>query len=296
MSTSELVVHSSVLPVAIKPIPADEVCGLRGFEVPEIQVALSGEGIRWLDVQGQCRKVRTRPSMVELYAEGYEIRSTRWLGRAGDCVAIQFPHAQVERLLGVSRPRLQLASQHELFDQRVAHLCRELAEQCRKGWPTEPLYVQGLSVALVALLSSGLQGAVEKTHDGGCLTGVQRKRIEDCIEADLSVPQTIERLSFVVGLSPSQLCKRFKASFGTPVHQYILRRRLDAASRELLAQPARPIVDVALSLGFSSQSHFSEAFRRYTGTSPACFRRETVRTVTETVKPTARVLMHASQA
>lgn len=273
MSTTEPVGHPSVLPVAIWPIPADEVCGLRGFEVPEIQVALSGEGTRWLEVHGQCHKVRTRPGMVELYAAGYEIRRTRWLGRAGDCVAIQFPHAEVERLLGVSRPRLELASQHELFDRRVAHLCRELAEPFRHGWPTEPLYVQGLSVALVALLSSGLPGAVEKTHEDGCLTRSQRRRIEDCIEADLSVPQTIDRLSFVVGLSPSQFCKRFKTSFGLPVHQYILRRRLDEASRELLAQPTRPIVDVALSLGFSSQSHFSEAFRRYTGTSPASFRK-----------------------
>jgi AraC-like DNA-binding protein len=41
-----------------------------------------------------------------------------------------------------------------------------------------------------------------------------------------------------------------------------------------LHDPHRPITDVSLAVGFSSQSHLTEVFRRVMNTTPAAYRRE----------------------
>jgi AraC family transcriptional regulator len=47
-----------------------------------------------------------------------------------------------------------------------------------------------------------------------------------------------------------------------------------ARACELLHDPRRPITDVSLAVGFSSQSHLTEVFRRTMKTTPAAYRRE----------------------
>jgi AraC family transcriptional regulator len=50
-----------------------------------------------------------------------------------------------------------------------------------------------------------------------------------------------------------------------------MQRRLERA-KSLLAQNDLPILTIALELGYSKQSHFSEAFHRATGVTPLTFR------------------------
>ena len=49
--------------------------------------------------------------------------------------------------------------------------------------------------------------------------------------------------------------------------EYLLER-----AKELLRNTEMPVVDVALSSGFSSQSHLSYWFQRYLGVSPGAYR------------------------
>ena len=79
-----------------------------------------------------------------------------------------------------------------------------------------------------------------------------------------------------IGISPLYLPRAFKAAIGQSPHQYVLARRIEHA-RGLLRDTDLPIVDVALSSGFSSQSHLSNWFVRMVGVSPAAYRREGVR-------------------
>jgi AraC family transcriptional regulator len=54
----------------------------------------------------------------------------------------------------------------------------------------------------------------------------------------------------------------------------VLARRIERA-RELLRNTSMPVVDVAMAVGFSSQSHLSHWFLRQVGVSPAAYRRQT---------------------
>jgi len=57
-----------------------------------------------------------------------------------------------------------------------------------------------------------------------------------------------------------------------PPHQYVTRRRI-ARARTLLLNNHLSILEIALTCGFSSQSHFAATFRTIVGVTPQRYRR-----------------------
>jgi AraC family transcriptional regulator len=93
------------------------------------------------------------------------------------------------------------------------------------------------------------------------------QRVCDYIDAHLDSDMEVAELARQVNLSPHHFSMLFKRAIGVPPHQYVLRKRIHAAKRHLAAG-GRTLSEVALSLGFCDQSHFSRAFRKITGTTP----------------------------
>jgi AraC-like DNA-binding protein len=75
-----------------------------------------------------------------------------------------------------------------------------------------------------------------------------------------------------VGLSPYHVCRIFQRQVGLPIHRYRNRLRLRASLTQV-AERDRNLSEVALDLGYSSHSHFTDSFRREFGLSPSAFRR-----------------------
>ncbi len=86
-------------------------------------------------------------------------------------------------------------------------------------------------------------------------------------EADHSV----EALAAEAGLTPSYFCRVFKRATGLSPHQYVLKARLERA-QQMLGGSELSISQVADALGFASQSHFTRAFRGFTGQTPSAWR------------------------
>ncbi|WP_315779420.1 MULTISPECIES: AraC family transcriptional regulator [unclassified Bradyrhizobium] len=99
-----------------------------------------------------------------------------------------------------------------------------------------------------------------------------RARIAEFVRADPGAPLTLAAMAEVAGMSPSSFLRSFKQATGTTPHRFVVEQRVLAA-RRLLSTSDLPIVEIALSLGFSSQSHFGAVFRAVTGESPARYRR-----------------------
>lgn len=83
---------------------------------------------------------------------------------------------------------------------------------------------------------------------------------------------SLEKVAGWVGLSYFHFSRTFKQSMGISPNNYIVSRRIEKA-KGLLANSDSPIADIALQVGFASQSHFTTMFRRSTGTTPSIFRR-----------------------
>jgi AraC family transcriptional regulator len=86
-------------------------------------------------------------------------------------------------------------------------------------------------------------------------------------------PLTLVDLAGAAGLSRMHFAAQFRAATGLRPHEYMLRRRVEKA-RCLLATSEMPIAEVAFSVGFCSQAHFTTVFRRFSGLTPNRWRQQ----------------------
>src|SRR5262245_32940878 len=103
------------------------------------------------------------------------------------------------------------------------------------------------------------------------MSGWRMRCVIEYIEENLDGDLSLEAMAAEVDISPVYLARAFKAAIGQSPHQYVLTRRIDRA-KELLRNTDMTVVDVALSSGFSSQSHLSYWFQRHLGVPPAAYR------------------------
>lgn len=95
--------------------------------------------------------------------------------------------------------------------------------------------------------------------------------VRDILLADLSADFSLNSLSREVGLNVYKLKFGFKSLFGKPVFQFLKEARLKYAAQQL-SQDTKPIAQIAYEAGFSTPSHFSDAFKKFFGVSPIKFR------------------------
>jgi AraC-like DNA-binding protein len=92
------------------------------------------------------------------------------------------------------------------------------------------------------------------------------------IGRDPSAPLSLDELASAVSTSPFHLSHVFRHWTGASVHSYRTHLRL-RASVERVAAGDR-LADVAQDMGFASQAHFADRFRRAYGVPPAAWRRQ----------------------
>ena len=97
-------------------------------------------------------------------------------------------------------------------------------------------------------------------------------RVLEKIEASIESGISLQALADETALSRAYFSAAFRKATGLSAHRYLTQRRL-ARARELLVGTVLSLSQVALRCGFSSQAHFTEYFRRETGTTPREFRR-----------------------
>jgi len=91
------------------------------------------------------------------------------------------------------------------------------------------------------------------------------------IEDHLSENLHVEMLAKLANYEKSHFSTVFAEVFGAPPSKYVMRRRIEQAQLILRKQDIK-LEALAEQLGFSDAFHFSKAFKRITGFSPAAFR------------------------
>ena len=92
------------------------------------------------------------------------------------------------------------------------------------------------------------------------------------MEEHLDEPLTISTLSRRSCLSATTFKAGFRRLYGLPVHAWLRQRRMERAA-ELLLSSSLSVLGVAQSVGYSSASQFTAAFRRQYGVTPAQYRK-----------------------
>jgi AraC family transcriptional regulator len=101
----------------------------------------------------------------------------------------------------------------------------------------------------------------------------QSRRILDYIEAHLGTTIRVSDLCALLNRTKAHFSRAFKKTFGVSPHAYLLRRRIELASR-LMLESSVPLCEIALKCGFNDQAHLSKRFKQHTGATPAAWRRE----------------------
>jgi len=152
-------------------------------------------------------------------------------------------------------------------------LLRVAARELAGGGVHGRLFLESLATTLtVHLLQQCEAGKPVPSRHGG-LAPTQLRRVLDHINVHLAEDLALSDLAAMAGLSPDHFGDAFKVTTGLAPYQYVIDRRISRA-RELLAQNRDlSVAEVALAVGFSSQSHLTTHFRRVAGITPARFRR-----------------------
>jgi AraC family transcriptional regulator len=181
--------------------------------------------------------------------------------------------AAVSEIYNCDTSRAQLVPRFAILDPMLEQIAIALVSALRDGTAGDGLYIdtvaQMLAVHLARFHSSNSRAP--RTPAAPTVSGQRMVRIMDYIEANLDGDLTLEAMATEVNISPIYLARAFKAAIGQSPHRYVLARRIERA-KELLRNTELPVVDVALSSGFSSQSHLSYWFQRFLGVSPAAYR------------------------
>jgi AraC family transcriptional regulator len=153
-----------------------------------------------------------------------------------------------------------------LADPDAFAIARRLARAVSSAEPDEStLRAESLALTLLASAATG-------HRPGGASPpswlAVARELLDDPCGDDVRIAE----LAQAAGVHPVHLARVFRQHLGCTPGDYLRRRRLERAAA-LLRQTARPLSDVALHCGFGDQSHFTNAFRRYSGVTPGAYRR-----------------------
>ncbi|MGH7145640.1 MAG: helix-turn-helix domain-containing protein [Planctomycetota bacterium] len=132
-----------------------------------------------------------------------------------------------------------------------------------------PLMALAVRATFLAFLNEILQAGQAA---GRRVLSAEVTRAIELMDAHLERPLKLPLIAEQVGLSTSHFKARFRQETGLTPGEFSLRRRV-AAAREKILTTDRPLLEIALDLGFSSSQYLATCFKRITGRSPSELRR-----------------------
>jgi AraC family transcriptional regulator len=169
--------------------------------------------------------------------------------------------------------KLEVADRFVFRDGEMEEACRRIFAELSRNVAPERLYVESLTMKLAETLllqhSSASQAAKRLPSSG--LTRRQARHVLDYVEANLSCELTLGELARIAGLSLHHFARMFRRTLSMAPYRYVLERRVERA-KWMLRSSGASLVEIGLSTGFYSHSHFASTFRRMVGVTPTEFR------------------------
>jgi signal transduction histidine kinase/DNA-binding LacI/PurR family transcriptional regulator/AraC-like DNA-binding protein len=118
-----------------------------------------------------------------------------------------------------------------------------------------------------------IEATLERRNRLGIATRQLVRRAMAYIHTHYADPITREEIAAAIGISPDYLSDCFRQELGITPPTYIRRYRIRQAC-ELLRNTDQSITQIAQSVGFSDNAHFTRSFQREMGMSPKTYRRK----------------------
>ena len=135
------------------------------------------------------------------------------------------------------------------------------------------LFLKGLIQSLLAIhfQARSVGGAQMDRITRDRLSDIQLQLCENYADKHLTEGVDLQEWAAALDLPINQFSRRFRMTTNASPYAWFMERRI-ARAQDMLLEGEIPMVEVALDLGFCSQSHFTKAFRDRVGMSPARWR------------------------
>ena len=253
-----------------------EVAGITLMESlygPEVIIPPHEHAAAYFDfvLEGLCREVvhgqarqRGRGSLA--FHPAGEVHTNRWHDSAARCFHVEAGSTLLDRLHAYS-PTLD---QPLIFaDGPAQWLMQRIYDEFRRTDAVSALAVEGLTLELLAEGARHDPLQVERTPPRWL------RQVRDLLHERFRQRLTLDGIAGSVGVHPAHLARVFRQQQHCTVGDYVRSLRIEYACHCLRTSDTA-LATIALAAGFSDQSHFSRAFKRQTGISPAVFRESIV--------------------
>jgi AraC family transcriptional regulator, transcriptional activator of the genes for pyochelin and ferripyochelin receptors len=168
----------------------------------------------------------------------------------------------------------QFAGENAAIDIRMQAAINDIVH-CNVQAETRKLYLSAKCMEVIALQAEAFRTAaiLQPVH---CKTEYDRERLifaRDYLLQHYDVPPTLEELSRIAGINVFKLKNGFRELFGNSVFAYLGDYKMEMA-RAALLEGKKTAAELAYDLGYSSQQHFSTAFRKKFGFPPGQARKK----------------------
>jgi AraC-like DNA-binding protein len=206
-------------------------------------------------------RIIAEPSQALFFQKARPFQISHSIAEKDECLAFEFSSEIWKELKQTSEtvPDLALLSSPAIAQRTL------LWKKLVSGWTDELEVVE----KCFGLVSAALRTKTTQARSR------RSEKIEVVKLVLLNAPDkklSLCKLAILVSLSPYQLTRIFRQHVGASLHQYHLRVRMAGAIDSILDSNS-DLTQIALDYGFSSHSHFTFAFRKMTGLTPADFRK-----------------------
>jgi AraC family transcriptional regulator len=236
----------------------------------------------WLNLPlgnpAQLTQKRDNCSHESIIHKGHSIftpagQPSYWRGEASDTDETMLHiHLNPELVRQVAQTselaRIDLVNCFSKHDLRLHQIAMLLLSELKSDGIMGQLYVESLTYVLVIHLLRNYSIStpqIAPQHNG--LTAMQLRQTIDYIQTHLDQNLSLAQIAESINISPTYFARSFKRATGTSPHQYVIQQRVERA-KVMLKTTDLAIANIAFQVGFSSQSHLTQHFKRLTGSTP----------------------------
>ncbi len=169
-----------------------------------------------------------------------------------------------------SQPTPDTVYKHNMSKTNVYSYLNSMLEEITEQQEDYEAVCQNLlEVLLICILRSGSLSVVP---DNSRLLNRECTQIKNYLDANYSEDITLDTLSALTHMNKYYLAHTFTKYMGLSPINYLLQKRIQEG-KSLLESTSYSIAQISDLLGFSSQSYFSQAFRKATGMTPMQYRK-----------------------
>jgi len=196
-----------------------------------------------------------------------------WCRREGICYSLHIhlkPEIirQTAEASEIDTKRIGLVDCFGKQDSQLHQIAMLLLAELESDGIMGQLYVESLIQVLAIHLLRHYSSVTQTiTPENKRLTHAQLQQTIDYIHAHLDQDLSLAKLASIINISPTYFASLFKQSMGVAPHQYVIQQRVEQA-KFMLSKTDLAISDIASKVGFSSQSHLTQQFKRLTGMTP----------------------------